>query len=254
MKKISSILLFLFCSLVAWTQEYPSVPDPFRFINDYTGVLNRDTVALLETRLADLDDSTYVQVAVVVVPTLNDLEPNVYAEKLFTKWGIGHKENDAGVLVLIKPKTEDAGGKVFIMTGYGAEGMLPDALLRLMIEYEMIPKFKEENYTQAVVNVINAIEPIARGEYSAEDYIKQVQSTEGIGVWIFLLAFIALIVISIKKSKKGGNNGSGTYTSSGPFRGVGPIIRSGGFGGGSGSIGRSFGGGRTGGGGAGGSW
>ena len=61
------------------------------------------------------------------------------------KWGIGSEKFDNGILVLLKPKTSDSKGEVFIAVGYGLEGVVPDATAKRIVENEMIPMFRENN-------------------------------------------------------------------------------------------------------------
>ena len=59
----------------------------------------------------------------------------------------GQKEKDNGLVILLQPKTATGKGEIFIATGYGLEGVLPDATLNgAVIDNEMIPRFKQGDY------------------------------------------------------------------------------------------------------------
>ena len=67
-------------------------------------------------------------IVIAVVDDLCDYDKQLFSYNLFTKWGIGDKEKNNGVLIMLKPKTPTEKGEVFIETGYGMEGVLPDAI------------------------------------------------------------------------------------------------------------------------------
>ena len=65
-----------------------------------------------------------------------------YAQRLGEKWGIGQKGLNNGVLILVKPKTSDSNGEVFIAPGYGLEGVIPDITCGEIVDYEILPAFR----------------------------------------------------------------------------------------------------------------
>ena len=101
----------------------PDAPNPPRLVVDYAGIFSPQQVAVMEDSLETFARKTSNRIAVVTMPDLKGLEPMEMAYGIGKKWGVGDKKHNAGVVVLVKPKTADSGGQVFIATGYGVEGV-----------------------------------------------------------------------------------------------------------------------------------
>lgn len=237
-------------------------PNPSRLVNDFTNTLTPDQKAHLEEKLVAYDDSTSVQIAVVIVNTLNDLEPVEYATRLGREWGVGNKKTNNGVVLLVS--MEPGKRKVFIAPGYGLEGALPDITCKRIVESEIIPQFKQDNYYRGLVEAADAIIKATRGEYKAPaDYRKRGGGGSG-GGGVIVFIIILVVVLFILGAGRGGGPRGGMMSRRGYHDYIPPFIFFPGGGGGSGGGGWSgggggggfggFGGGSFGGGGAGGSW
>jgi uncharacterized protein len=260
--KYSFIFLLVLCSAIALGQRTPPRPSPPKLVNDLVGVLTPDQQAHLEEKLVAYDDSTSVQIVVVIVNTLDDYDPVDYAVKLGRDWGVGNKKTNNGVIFLMS--MEPGKRKVFIAPGYGLEGAIPDITAKQIVDNEIIPQFKQDNYFRGISNGIDAIIKASTGEYKApEGYRNRGKGKGGSGGFIFI---IILIIIFLIIGRGGGGRGGGMMSRRG-YRGIGSIpfifFPGGGSGGWSGGGGGSsgggggfggFGGGSFGGGGAGGSW
>lgn len=224
-----------------------------QLLNDYTGILTLDQASHIETRLLDCYDSSKVEIAVVVVPDLGGDAIESFCQNLWDKWHVGDKKKSNGVMIVIKPKNS-TDGQVRIQTGYGMEGALPDAFCRRIIEDQMIPYFRENEYFEAIDAALDIIIPVAKGEYSQEKYDEDNSISSGAAiviVLIIIIGFIALVIYGITRG--GGSTSSGGY---GSYGGGSPHSWSSGgssWGGGGSSFG-GFGGGFSGGGGASGRW
>lgn len=255
---LSVILMFTAMTAAA----IPQRPEPARLVNDLAGIFTHGQTEHLENMLVAFDDSTSNQIAVVTVNDLEGYDAAEYATRIGLDWGVGSAKFDNGVVILVKPKTSDSGGKVFIAIGYGLEGAIPDAYAKRIINNEMIPHFMENDYYGGVEAACSTLMKLASGEISE----LRESDEDDIALIAFVIAFIVFLVIIIIIAAKtnggnGGNGGRRVYTgpvitigndfgtwgsSRGGFGGFG----GGGFGGGFGG----FGGGSFGGGGAGGSW
>lgn len=259
--RIAAVLSAMLLVAVAAMAQVPPRPDPPRLVNDLAGILTPQQEQWLEDSLARFDRRTSNQVAVVILADLGDMDPAEMAYEIGEQWQVGTSEDNNGVVILVKPKTARERGQAFIATGYGLEGALPDATCKMIVEREMIPHFKQNDYFGGIVAAVGIVCPIAAGEYSKERY-----EEEGGGAVAGLLALGAALfmffIIVVVMRKSGGNNGNrgdgfggtGTFGPGGiflgglPFGHIGGSGRSGGFDSG------GFGGGSFGGGGAGGSW
>lgn len=234
----------------------PQRPEPARLVNDLAGVLG-DTKAM-EDSLEEFARRTSNQIVVVTVKDLGGYDPTMLAYEIGQRWGVGGKKHNNGVVVLVKPKN-DTRGTATVAPGYGLEGALPDALCRRVVEREMIPHFKDNDYDGGVWAALKVIMPIAAGEYSEQQYMDSDGDELAAALAGLALAVGFFIVIILIFRKSGGSNGnSSTFGGGGPI--IFPPMGGGGssFGGGGGSSGfggfGGFGGGSFGGGGASGSW
>jgi uncharacterized protein len=252
MIKLRRLLLLLLC-FVAVTAS-AQIPDkPKALVNDLAGVLTVEQREVMEDSLDAFARATSNQIVVLTVKDLNGEDPAMYAYEVGQKWGVGGKKFNNGVVILVKPKN-DSRGQTFIATGYGLEGALPDAMCRRIIEREMIPAFRQNDYNGGIWGALHVVMPTAKGEYNAEQYENDSNDGLGMGLFLFLCCFCPIIfLIFIIRGGNGHNNrNSGTFGGPFFFGGGGGGFGGGGFSGGGGFGG--FGGGSFGGGGAGGSW
>lgn len=255
MKKHFLVLAFVLACTTIYAQNFPA--KPATLVNDYTQTLSNQEVNSLENKLVAFADTTSIQIAVAIVPSLEGYEIADYSVRLFRSWGVGGKEKNTGILMVIAK----ADRKMFITTGYGLEGALPDAIAKRIIENQIKPNFKSGNFYAGINDGTDAIISYTKGEYKA-DKPKKGKNSKGFPAGLLILIVIVIIVFI----SKGGKGGGGRNVIGG--RGAADMLwwsllaglASGGggrgsdsdFGGGGGFGG--FGGGSSGGGGAGGSW
>ncbi len=255
--KTSFILLFVaFCVNVF--SQIPNRPSPQRLVNDFAGIFTPAQKAELESILVMVDDSTSNQITVVTVNNLAGMDKSQYATELGQKWGVGSKQFDNGIVILIKPKTDRERGELFIAVGYGLEGAIPDAIANRISDQVMIPYFKKNDYYGGTVQGVAYLYKLAKGEID----VASIKGKSGKGRIFFIIFIVIAIVIIFSKKRGGGNDNDGNgHTTYGGSALPWIFLGSGGFGGGSSSSGGfggggfgGFGGGGFGGGGAGGSW
>lgn len=244
-KHISLVFTALLLALSSFALEVPKKPN--QLVNDYANILSKSQVNELEQKLVKYDNETSTQIAVVTIQSLEGDYLFDYSQRLAESWGIGGGENDNGVLLLISI----ADRKIRIHTGYGAEGALPDAISKRIIENEIKPAFKAGHYFAGLSAGTNAMMQALAGEYTAQP--KEKKRGFPFGILIFIGIFILYSVFGRRRSYTGyGNSGRRFY--GGPFIGGGFGGGSGGLGGGGGGGFGGFGGGGFGGGGASGGW
>lgn len=262
MKKLLLSLL-VFTGLFASAQNIPKPPNPPRLVNDFAHVMTSDQVQELENKLVAYDDSTSIQIAVITVQTTGDYAIEDFALKILRDWKVGNKKTNNGMVILAAIQDH----KVYIATGYGMEGSVPDITAKEIVEDEIVPNFKDQNYYRGFDLGADAIIKASRGEYTAPaGYNQRGQHGSGGGNIIGIIIFIVIILVLI--GRRGGGGGGGMFSGGGllPFM-IGNMLGGmgrgggGGFGGGGGGFGGGggggfggFGGGSGGGGGAGGSW
>jgi uncharacterized protein len=272
MKKLL-FLIGLFVSLFASAQSVENFvktkipkPNPPRLVNDLANVMTADQRAALEQKLVAYDDSTSNQIAIVTIESLNDLPIEDVTLQELRQWGVGGQASkDNGIVIL----AAIADRKIWISTGYGMEGSVPDITAKNIIETDIVPNFKAGNYYRGFDAATSSIFKAAAGEYTApEGYTDRGNDGGGGGGGISLTRIIiGFFILMIILKMFGGGGGGGGFMSRRGYRGFGggPVIfpggfGGGGFGGGGGGFGGGgggfggFGGGSGGGGGAGGSW
>jgi uncharacterized protein len=280
MKKLF-ILIGIFFSLFASAQSLENFvktkipkPNPPRLVNDYLGtdsVLTWEQKQELERKLVAYDDSTSNQVAIVIIPSTDDFPIEDVALQVLRDWGVGgQSKKDNGIVILAAINDR----KIWISTGYGMEGAIPDITAKTIIENDIVPNFKAGNYYRGLDNATSSIIKAAAGEYTAPaGYSDRGGGNDGRGIspGKIIIAFIILMIIL--RSLGGGGRGGGGFMSRRGYSGfgggfLGGMIGSslgrggfggggfggGGFGGGGGGGFGGFGGGSGGGGGAGGGW
>ena len=263
-----TLILFLTWLANVYSQDFPEKPVPPRLVNDFAGFLSTSEQNMLEQKLVAFNDSTSTQIAIVVVKDLHGYDKADYAQRLGDKWGIGRKGLNNGILILVKPNTPDSKGEVEIVQGYGLEGAIPDLTCSQIIDNEILPAFKRGDYYGGLDKATSTIMALARGEFSAEQYGKNIRKNPAKSVPIAAFIVILIIIMILRNSGRSNHNNisrsglpfwmllgmmnSGRNSHNGSWGG---FSGGGGLGGGSGGGGfGGFGGGSFGGGGAGGSW
>lgn len=257
--RVFALLALLCCATGSRAAEVtiPERPNPPKLVNDFAGILT--TSKSLEDSLVAFARHTSNQFVIVTVPDLGDYEPWDYSTKLGEKWAVGQRKQDNGVIILIKPKTDQSKGQVFIAPGKGLEGALPDAFCKKIIENEMIPPLRDGNdYDKAVWNALKVMIPVAKGEYDEKKYDEDTDYEDTIdaifGIIVFFLIFGMIILRSFRGGFGGTSHGSSGTWGGSSFHGFSSHYDNGSSGGSFGGGFGGFGGGSFGGGGAGGSW
>ncbi len=232
-------------------------PKPDRYFNDYAGVTTGTTAQQLNDHLAQFERDTSTQVVVAVYPRMQtDSDVADYTRRVAQSWGVGQKENNNGVVLFVFVQDR----KMFIQTGYGAEGALPDATAFDITERYIKPQFRSGNYDRGLTIGVTMICQALTGEYKGGGLTNAERQRRGknnnpIPFFIFLILFFIIFVRIARAQRRGYHytGFGGPYI--GGWGGGGGGWSSGGGGGGGGSFGGfSGGGGSFGGGGAGSSW
>jgi len=160
MKKLLIALLLNmigFCAVADELQDrIAAVPNPRAvdggWVADPAGVITRRK-ADINALIANLERTSSVEIAVVVLPTIGALTPKDFAVALFEKRGIGKAGRDNGVLVLHVLDQRS----IEIETGYGMEGTLPDVKCHWITEEIAVPFFKKDSFADGHYEVVRAL-------------------------------------------------------------------------------------------------
>jgi uncharacterized protein len=242
-----------------------------KLVYDAANILNDGEESMLESMLVSFADSSSNQITVVIVPDLCGMDKSQFAIELGELWGVGQAKEDNGIVMLVKPKTVESKGEIFIAVGRGLEGAIPDITTKQIIDNECIPSFKNEAYYKGIEAGAVVLMQLARGEYDSDAYASKHTKRKkkgGLGIALLGLLIVAFVFIAKAAQTKryAQTNQIGFWAAwallnaaSRSHRGYYNNFSSGrggfgGFGGGGGGGFGGFGGGGFGGGGAGGSW
>ncbi|MDD5103661.1 MAG: TPM domain-containing protein [Candidatus Peribacteraceae bacterium] len=174
------------------------VPPNDGFVTDTANVLSAEDKSQISGILSDYQQQTSNQIAVLIVNTLNGEPIADVAVQVGRKWGIGTKENNNGILILVAY----ADREIFLATGYGLEGAVPDIVAKGIIEQEITPAFRDGDYAGGIRAGILALEKHIGGEYTADRYAQSGDSG-GFTPFLFFFAVILLqwLVVFLGRTK-----------------------------------------------------
>ena len=186
MKRLLYIFIFLTLELFAQI-TYPKLTG---HVVDSANILTNTQKNNIENILTNHENNTSNQVIVVTLKTLNSIPIEQYALELGRHWGIGQKDKNNGVILLVAMQEH----KLRIEVGYGLEGALTDKISHEIIEYKIKPEFKKEQYYNGILLGINDILSAIKGEYKFEK--KDIQNNN-YTQYVFVLAFVLIILFEL---------------------------------------------------------
>lgn len=205
-----SILCFTSLSAVEYTIK--TVPNPKEANNSYIsnpdGILRAETVYQLNVTLDSLEAVNGSQVIAVVLESIGNEDIATFADDLFTEWGIGSKKNSNGLLILFVSDQR----LVRFHTGYGLEGVLPDAITKRISTEIMIPEFKKGDYDAGFIAGVAKVKSLVQNEPFDEAVIipwSEIIPMAGIAyIILILIAFLLIgnIIAKVKKDARYPNN------------------------------------------------
>ena len=125
------------------------------FVSDPEGYFTPDERSEIDRALFDLRERHTVEVVLVVLPAIENDDPETFTEELFRLWGLGKAEDDNGLLILYVTQRRRL---IRFETGYGLEGALPDAATYGISQRILIPGIKEGRSKDAFLAGISQID------------------------------------------------------------------------------------------------
>jgi uncharacterized protein len=193
----------LFVTGKAFALEVPKAPSS-GYILDSANILSDDEELSLNNQIQTLKNESSNEIGIFTSSDLENEDPAQFSVEVGRAWGIGTKDYNNGIIIIVSltnPK------KIFIGTGTGLEGALPDALAGQISRDEIAPKFKENKFFDGLTAGISAISQATKGEYQAKEQPKK-QSPDliifGIIMVLVIIQFLASIMASSKSWWLGG--------------------------------------------------
>ena len=203
-KKTIIFFSLLLTGFIANAQQLPAKSNTL--VTDYTNTLQTADQQQLEQKLVAFDDSTSTQIAVVIIKSVGEYDIDDYGQKLGRAWGIGQQGKNNGILILVAADDR----KVTIQTGYGAEGAVPDVITHQIIQNDIIPHFKQNDYYGGLNAATDDLMKYMKGEYKSPNKPKQNTADDDNSGGYIALGIIVLVIL-ILIFKRGGGGGGQIY-------------------------------------------
>jgi uncharacterized protein len=166
-----SCFLLLFASLFFLLPQAISaleVPKLKGRVNDYADMLSPSTERQLDAALAEFERTDSTQIVVLTVPSLEGDSLEGFSIRVAENWKIGQKGLDNGAILLISKNDR----KLRIEVGYGLEGKMTDLMAGRIIRDVITPRFRSGRYDQGVIDGVQAMIQLTRGEFEAASEIQ----------------------------------------------------------------------------------
>lgn len=182
-------MLLLSLSATVWAQD-AKLPDFTGWVTDTTGTLDTATKTALSQELAALEKEKGAQIAVLMVPTTGNEAIESYATRAFSQWGIGRKNVDDGILLVIAKDDRT----LRIEVGYGLEGAVPDVLAGRIIREQITPNFRAGQFSDGVLAGAHSLIALVQGE-DLPTPVKGADSDDEGTPWMMLLVLLFLALL-----------------------------------------------------------
>ncbi len=161
-----------------------AVPVNDGLVTDEAAILSEDQKETVKSVLLQYQKDTSNEIAVLIVKSLGGVTPVDAAVEVGRKWGVGSKDKDNGILMLVSLEDRE----IFIATGYGLEGAVPDIVASGIVNEDMVPAFRQGLYFEGIMAGIDSLKKHIGGEYTADRYAQD-EDAPAIA-WFFFLLFI----------------------------------------------------------------
>lgn len=163
--------------------------DSRQYVSDPTAILSASARDTINALLYNLESSTGIETAVVVLPSIGESDIFDFSHNLFRSWGIGKEKNNNGLLILYVGDIR----KIRFTTGYGLEGTMTDAMAKRIQTQVMVPAFRQGLTDEGMVEGVRAACAVLDGTMEAE----KTGRSQGVSPWLSALILIVLFVIGV---------------------------------------------------------
>lgn len=212
MKKIIFCILSAFLAVISLqakiytVADVPNVhlADSTRFVSNPDGILSADVENELNGILRNIRRTSSAEAVVVVVDDIEGGDIDGFATELFENWGLGKKDKDNGLLILVAKDLRRAA----IRPGYGLEGVLPDITCGRILREQMFPRFKEGDYDGGMLAATRSVEEILLDPEAVDEIMSansdpdydgrsDSEDLDIVQVWLFIGAIIAILLLLV---------------------------------------------------------
>lgn len=201
MKRLIGLMLFLLVATLSFAtgeekqytlQDVPNVRlnDARQYVSDPSHILSGSACDTINAVLARLEESTGIETAVVMLPSIGEEDIFNFAHELFRQWGIGKQKSNNGLLILFVADQR----KVRFTVGYGLEGTMTDVMSKRIQMQRMVPRFKAGDWDGGMVDGVRAAAQVLDGSMQPEPTDDDEDILVGI-IALLIIIGIAIFVI-----------------------------------------------------------
>lgn len=186
------ILLILFLVSVLSVTAFAQVPNyKEKYVNDFANVLNVTQQNELRTLFLFIDQNTTAEMTLLTVETVAPMDTSQYAQEVFDKWKIGKADKDNGLLILYA-KQEN---KIWVSTGYGLEGILPDSKIGNILDETFVPARANGDSASGIVLAANAYADVIKA--NADEVRSGTAGSSGEDISFFIVFFAVFFLMPV---------------------------------------------------------
>ena len=164
---------------------------------DQANLLSSAQQQELSQQILNIYQAGRAQIGLIILPSTGQEPIFNYATRAFSEWKLGSKEIDNGLLIVVAVNDHN----IQILTGYGLEGVLPDVVLKRIIEEQITPEFRQNNYAQGLSVGLQKIDSILQLDpevaKNSADQLKKQQQAEAAQQARMQSSLIILVVLCL---------------------------------------------------------
>ena len=164
---VITVSSLMFVSFALAKAQIPKKPVENLYIFDYADLIDSSDEDKMRALAKEIEDKSKAEIVVVTVESLGSYTIEEYANELFNSWGIGDKELNNGVLILVNKENLLSGkkGRIRIEVGYGLEGAIPDGKAGRILDTYALPAFENKEYSKGIKDTFFAVASEVAKEY-----------------------------------------------------------------------------------------
>ncbi|WP_418939400.1 TPM domain-containing protein [Leyella stercorea] len=209
MKRLIGLMLFLLVATLSFAtgeekqytlQDVPNVRlnDARQYVSDPSHILSAPARDTINAVLARLEESTGIETAVVMLPSIGEEDIFNFAHELFRQWGIGKQKSNNGLLILFVMDQR----KVRFTVGYGLEGTMTDAMSKRIQMQRMVPRFKAGDWDGGMVDGVRAVAQVLDGSMQPEPTDDDEDMLVGIIALLIIIGIAIFVIFLIGEAQR----------------------------------------------------
>lgn len=158
MKRVVALLVLIVPLLAI---EFPPPPSPDQYVQDLVDIIPSHYEDSINNLCTELEEATSAEMAVLTISSFGGEEPRVYATELGNFWGVGDRDEDNGLVMVVAVDDRE----VFTATGTGAEKIMPDSVVNMIFADILVPSFQTGDYGSGIYEAMQQYARIILGFY-----------------------------------------------------------------------------------------